>query len=278
MNRERVCSVASGVPELDEVEKRGGLDSFEFLNKDLMSEEHPESIEEALRAKGDQLCVRFCPAGFGGVEEDLSDLLVHRNPVKKSDGSYNYNPYFCVHSFASPYVLRRLLQLKDSVLVIAARCKNTTGTFGSRDDGRVFELLCLHDFKISGVEFRAEPLTEGAEATTVVYPAKESGSAFCPIEIDGRSTLVILQCIIAGTHPVKQNGIRIIHDASRKTGNYLVVDDTVIMFMIPVIGKLNTRTSPTVFLGKRRKIIVVTGTTMPGPFPLRRQGIIRFTP
>ena len=53
---------------------------------------------------------------------------------------------------------------------------------------------------------------------------------------------MILQCTIAETHPVKQNGVKIIHDCYKKNPA-LRVDDTVIMCMIPVNGKLKTKQS-----------------------------------
>ena len=68
----------------------------------------------------------------------------------------------------------------------------------------------------------------------------ESGDAFCLLEIDGKWTLVILQCTIAEKHPVKQNGIKIIYDCYTKNAE-LHVDETMIVFMIPVNGKLKTK-------------------------------------
>lgn len=234
-----------------------------------LSEDDPvKVIEEAIKAKGELVCERFYKAGFGGTEDVVSDVLVHRNPEMVGD-KYNYNAVSCVHSFASPFVLRRLLKLKGSMLVTEARAKYSAGTFRGGDHGNEFELLCLHGFKISDVEFLAQPLTDGAEATTVIFPDKqvlalnwreqenylqvnvlyippygnlESGDSFCLIKINERWTLVILQCTIAETHSVKQNGVKIIHDCYKKNPT-LEVDDTVIMFMIPVNGKLKTKQS-----------------------------------
>lgn len=227
-----------------------------------------KKIEDALLTKGELVCERFFKAGFGGTEDAVSDVLLHRNP-EMVDDKYDFDSEPCAYSFASPYVLRRLLQLKDSMLVTEARNKYTAGTFRGGDDGNEFELLCLHGFKISDVEFLAQPLTDGAQATTVRFPAKqvlalnwreqkdylqvnvlyippygnlESGDSFCLIKINKRWTLVILQCTIAEHHPVKQNGTKIIHDCFTKNSR-LPVDDTVIMFMIPVNGKLKTKQS-----------------------------------
>lgn len=223
-------------------------------------------IEHAIATKGEQVCQDFFKPSFGDTEDDILDVLVHKNPEKKVDFSYNYNAEPCAYSFASPFVLRRLLQLKNNILVTEARAKYTAGTFRGRDDGNEFELLCLHGFKVSNVEFLAQPLTGGAVATTVIFPDKEvlalnwrerenylqmdvlyiphygnleSGDAFCLIKINERYTLVILQCTIAEAHPVKQNGVKIIHDCFKRNPE-LMVDDTVIMFMIPSNGKLKT--------------------------------------
>lgn len=227
-----------------------------------------KNLESALQIKGELVCERFFKAGFGGREDSVSDMLVHRNP-QKEENKYNYNAESCTCSFASPFVLRRLLQLKDNMLVTDARNKFNAGTAFGGNDGNEFELLCLHGFEISGVEFLAQPLTDDAQETMVVFPSKqvlalnwreqknylqvnvlyippygnlESGDAFCLIEINQRWTLVILQCTIAMTHPVKQNGVKVIFD--NYVGNSsLHVDDTVIMFMIPVNGKLKTKQS-----------------------------------
>lgn len=223
-------------------------------------------IEAAITTKGAQICERFFKAGFGGSEEAISDMLVHRNPHKKNDDSYDFDADLCVYSFASPYILRQLLQLNDSMLVTDARNKYNVGTFRGGDNGNEFELLCLHGFKISDVEFSAQPLTDNAHAMKVKFPPKqvlalnwreqpkylkanvlyippygnlESGDSFCLIELNGKWTLVILQCTIAEKHPVKQNGVKIIHDCFSKNAE-LKVDDTVIMFMIPLNGKLKT--------------------------------------
>ena len=225
-----------------------------------------EEIAQAIMAKGKLVCEHFFEAGFGGTEDILSDLLVHRNPVMTMDGVYDFDAVPYAFSFASPYVFRQLLALHKDMLVNAARKKYQTGTFRDGDDGNEFELLCLHGFKISGVEFLALPLTKGAHPVQVKFPPKEvlalnwreqssylkagvlyippygnleSGDAFCLIEVNERRTLVILQCTVAERHPVKQNGVKIIHDCYTENSK-LQVEDTVIMFMIPENGKLKT--------------------------------------
>ena len=252
-----------------------------------MSRQSPVTmIGEALLVKGDLLCERYFNAGFGGPEEVLSDVLVHRNP-KMVDNKYDFDSVPGVFSFASPFVLQRLLQRKNNMLVTEARNKYNAGTFHGGDDGIEFEHLCLHGFQVSNIEFKAQPLTDGAAATAVIFPDKqvlalnwreqkkylqadvlyippsgnlESGDAFCLIKINERWTLVILQCTIAETHPVKQNGVKIIHDRYTKNSK-LQVDDTVIMFMIPFNGKLKTKQSLVIQKNKqdaRRATIAVT--------------------
>jgi hypothetical protein len=197
--------------------------------------------------------------------ENVSDVLIHRNPEKMLNGSYNYDAESCAYSFASPYVLKRLLALNLNILVTDARNKYKAGIYRGGDDGNKFELLCLHGFKISNVEFLAEPLTDDAPLKQVKFPEKqvlklnwrensleanvlyippygnlESGDAFCLIELDRRWTLVILQCTIAESHPVKQNGMKVIYNCF-KMNPALKVDDTVIIFMIPENGKLKIK-------------------------------------
>ena len=66
-----------------------------------------------------------------------------------------------------------------------------------------------------------------------------SGDSFCLIEVDARWTLAILQFTIGENHQVKQDVMKIIRDCYTKN-SALKVDDMVIMFMIPVNGKLKT--------------------------------------
>ena len=68
---------------------------------------------------------------------------------------------------------------------------------------------------------------------------------------------MILQCTIAETHLVKQNGVKIIHDCYKKNPA-LRVDDTVIMFMIPVKQSLVTQNKREVFQEVQRVTITVT--------------------
>ena len=224
-------------------------------------------IDGAIINKGEYVCERFFNIGVASTGDVSLDFLVHRNPVMTGD-VHDFDAEASAFSFASPYVLRRLLALNNNMLVSDARNKYAVGTFRGRgDDGSEFALLCLHGFKISDVEFHAQPLTDNVQPTKVKFPPKqvlalnwrqrknyleanvlyippygklEFGDAFCLMEINGRWTVVIIQCTIAENHPVKQNGVKVIHDCYVKNQG-LQVDDTVIMFMIPVNGKLKAK-------------------------------------
>ena len=63
-------------------------------------------IHLAIATKGELVCERYYKAGFGGDDDAVSDMLVHRNPVRKEDGSYDFNVYSSTYLFASPYVLQ----------------------------------------------------------------------------------------------------------------------------------------------------------------------------
>lgn len=222
-----------------------------------------KKIDADLNRKGQDICHRYFEAGFGGTEDDMADLLVHRNPVYE-DGLPIFDAEIISYSFASPYVLQSLLQLNNQMLATEARNKYRAGTFRGGDNGNEFELLCLHGFKVTGVEFTALPLSPGSNESKIIFPRKEvlalnwreregylkqgvlyippygnleSGDAFCVILLNGKLTLVIVQCTIAENHPVKQNGMRVILDCCTKKSK-LKVRETVIVFMIPQNGKL----------------------------------------
>lgn len=242
-----------------------------------LSEENPAQIVDyEVQTKGPLVCQRYYSTGFGGIEDFGTDVLVHRHPRKVDNmynnmhnrhNMYNYNAEPCAYSFASPYVLRRFLKLRGSTLATEARAKYSNDTVLGREEGSDFELLCLHGFKISNVEFVAQPLTDDANAVTVRFPPKqvlvlswreqknylqanvlylppygslECGSAFCLMKINDRRTLVVLLCTAAEAHPVSQKGLKTIHDCYTKN-SALRVDDTVLMFMVPVNGKLKSK-------------------------------------
>ena len=91
-------------------------------------------IEEALLAKGDLLCECYFKPFLGVWMDFMSDLLVHRNPKMVGD-KYDFDSLPGVYCCASPFVLQRLLQLKNNILVTEARNKYNAGTFCDGDDG-----------------------------------------------------------------------------------------------------------------------------------------------
>ena len=104
-----------------------------------------EMVDRAIKVKGEVVCDRFFNDGFVGLEGEGLDMLVHRNPQRREDGSYNFDAENYVYSFASPYVLESLLQMESSSLVTDARNKyNNMDIFGGGNDRQEFGNLCLH--------------------------------------------------------------------------------------------------------------------------------------
>jgi len=130
--------------------------------------------KEALNEKGDIICDKFFKTGFGVLEVEVSDALIHRNPLVDEDGSYDYNALnkMVNFHFASPYVLKELMKLIDRSLVAQAKRKYQLGTFCGGEDGKEFEILCFHSFRFSGVPFEITPLhnTEKLKNATITFP------------------------------------------------------------------------------------------------------------
>ena len=104
-----------------------GISKLRYLDRAL--------FEAAILAKGDLLCECYFKPFLGGSMDFMSDLLVHRNPEMVGD-KYDFDSLPGVYCFASPFVLRRLLQLKNSgILVTEARNKYNAGTFCDDEDG-----------------------------------------------------------------------------------------------------------------------------------------------
>jgi hypothetical protein len=237
-------------------------------------------IESAINEKGKEICEGYFAAGLGGCEDAVSDVLVHKNPKKLPDGKFTFAAEFCEYSFASRHIFRRLLTLNTNMCVNKMRNKFCTGTYHGSEDSNDFEFCCLHGFKVSGAEFFVQPLTDAAPFR-LTFPGKqilardwltktdyhleqevlyvpvhrnlESGDAFCLRIINGIWTLIILQCTIGGNHGVKQNGIKVIlEEYNVKSG--LVVDETVIIFMIPNGGRLSAQQALTTQDGSVLKV------------------------
>lgn len=221
-------------------------------------------IANELRRKGKDICSRYMGAGFGGTENDICDMLIHREPRTVDGEISDFNSRSMEYLFASPFVMRAILQHNSQNMAMSARAKFREGTFRGGADGIEFEMLCLHVFKVNGVKFQALPLCAGCKGFDIIFPAKEvlvlnwkecddylktdvlyippygnleSGDAFCLIQLNKRWTLIILQCTIAETHAVKENGMKVIHDCFA-TKSHLPVEETILVFMIPQNGKL----------------------------------------
>ena len=228
-------------------------------------------LGKAIREKGKEIVELFYSTGFGGTEESITDKLIHRNPPKDEQGN---NIYECLHTdvnfmFASPYVLVEISKLRNKTLLLQAKEKYKNGIFRGGEDGKDFEMHCFHTFKFSGEPFTLKPLanTQDLEEMQVTFPIieylpvnwktlpnalkpdilylpmvgnLESGDGFCVMEMNGQSTLFILQCTIAENHPVKTNGIVQIYDYYVNNSD-VVINHTVIVFVIPEVGKLRAK-------------------------------------
>ncbi len=230
-----------------------------------------EKIVKVIEEKGDIICGKFFKTGFGGLEDEISDSLIHRNPLVKEDGSYDYNSLDIRVNFhfASPYVLKEVMKRNNRSLVAQAKQKYAVGTFRGGEDGIEFEMLCFHSFRFSGIPFDVTPLhdTEGLNGVRLTFPDidilqldwrtrsnyltpdvlylppygnLESGDAFCVIKIDNMVTLIVLQSTIAPTHPVKKNGVEVIYDCYVQNSG-VAIEKCIIIFVTPVNGKLNTK-------------------------------------
>jgi hypothetical protein len=238
-----------------------------------LSEDPQKMTRAALLRKGADVCDRFFKVGFGGTEDVISDLLIHRNPSVKENGSYDYNALSMTYNFASPYVLKELTALNKSGFVAAAKQKYMFGTFNGSEDGKEFEMLCFHSFPFSGLKFKITPLqnTVDLKEFFVTFPAieylplnwrfrndylkcnvlylppygnLEAVDAFCVMKIlpAGKLTLINLQCTISPKHSIKMNGINIIYNAFQQNSNILIAN-SIIVFVIPSTGKLVAKQS-----------------------------------
>jgi hypothetical protein len=233
-----------------------------------MKAENPEGeIIKAVNEKGKVICDRFFQSGFGGAEESISDVLIHRNPLVRDDGSVNYNGkgVLIKFNFASPYIFKKLLSLHDQSLVAQARQKFNAGTCHGGSHGEQFELLCFHCFKFSSVLFKIKPLVDtiGLEEMDITFPGikilplnwksrndvlefnvlflppvgnLESGDGFCLMNVNNKRTLLVLQATTGENHPVKMNGLKTIHDCYKNSG--IDHEDSKLVFVIPTNGKL----------------------------------------
>jgi len=244
--------------------------SFRNCIQCVAKEDDPElMIKEAMELKGQTICEHFFVHGFGGHEEDISDTLIHRNPILLDDGNYDFNHYR--YDFASPYVLKKLTAMNAHGFITNAKQKYTIGTFSGAGDGIEFELLCFHSFQFSGLEFNIIPLNNTSNLSNISitfpdievlqlnwrtqtnylsmnklyippYGNLESGDAFCVMMVNGILTLIIVQCTIAEEHPIKKNGVEQIYECFKKNSS-ISCQNAMIVFVTPVHGKLTNKQS-----------------------------------
>jgi hypothetical protein len=229
----------------------------------------------ALTSKGLEVCKRYFEAGFGGDDTIISDVLIHRNPQINSEGKYMYNYTNCEFQFASKYVMDKIFKMDEDTFRIGAAKKFRNGNYGGAADGKLFESLCLHTFPFSGELFTLEPLLNGSglNSITLRIPPKEnlrkplpvplqpdvlylpsednfeSADTFCVMDVDKVRTLIIIQVTIGPTHDVKANGIEKIYNFYNFDNNGTIhntIDNTIIVFMTPKNGRLNSKQNITV--------------------------------
>lgn len=229
-----------------------------------------ERIDSAITEKCRAILEHFFGAGFGGPEDSISDVLIHRNPRIGDDGQVKYDVkgMKIIYSFASPFVFHQILSFHSHNIATLARQKFDLGTFRGSEDGEKFELLCFHCFKFSGVTFSVRPLdqTLGLSDGQIVFPPVEilplnwkvrsnylqenllylppvgnleSGDAFCVMQFNGAPTLIVLQATIAERHPIKMNGLKVISECFNSCNIH--VASQMLIFVTPKDGKLSMK-------------------------------------
>ena len=237
------------------------------LRNILSDKDAGEIITKAINSKGADICKNYFGTASFGQEDNISDVLIHRNPPKKVDSdAYDYEGERLIYSFASTYIFKQLWKYQNNMMRISAKQKYDAGTEYGSEDGKEFELLCFHGFKFSNVKFKLTPLInrEGFSNIDVVFPeieimnanwrtAKglvanklylppngfmESADAFCVMTVNDETTLVALQVTIRDSHSVKKPGLKTIcecFDAS------VGITNKILVFVTPVNGKLTKK-------------------------------------
>jgi hypothetical protein len=165
-------------------------------------------------------------------------------------------------------VFIKLIETYKHILIKEAKERFLVGTSFGGEDGKQFEWLCLHVCKFSDKIFAANPLdkTENLISFDIEFPESkylvrnwrnnsvnlrenvlylptienlESGDAFCVKELNGVSTLIVLQITIADKHPVKMNGLDKINKCFVNAG--VTITDKILIFVTPVNGKLTSK-------------------------------------
>jgi hypothetical protein len=249
-------------------ERKQTLSNFEYFGGCLRHVIYSEKniIQSAIDSKGAGICTHYYKSGHGGIEDHISDVLIHRDPHIDDTGKVVYGGQ-CVYKFASEYISRKLFSKHKDIVINESKQKFNVGTMYGNEDGKMFELLCFHACSFSGKEFEATPLnnTKGLSDFTIAFPVSnnlkrdwksrgnqlkagvlylptfgnlESGDAFCVMELNHISTLIVLQVTIAEAHPIKMKSLQTISkcfDADVK------IEDKILIFITPENGTLNSK-------------------------------------
>jgi hypothetical protein len=218
------------------------LDAFELCGgvpRLVFSDTYIETIESAIHRQGLDVIRNFMNSGHGATDESTPYSLVHVNPPRNDDGSYNFTGNM-IYSFASDIIYKKLMsELDESILAEAIGIFNSgasKGKYGAVSAGILFEKICLWSCPLNEKTLSMTPLEPGEAAelnitfprilkklprnwasSGVLLPDKlyqprisnlESGDAFCLLSlVDHCYHLVILQITVAETHSVKSNGL-----------------------------------------------------------------------
>lgn len=250
-------------------ERKSMLEQFEYFGGSIRSviRKNVDTIQKAIDEKGQSICENYFTAGHGGIETDISDVLIHRNPPKDINGKFVYEvldrPF--IYSFASQYVFTKLVKENKEAVIKKAKQKYSAGTMFGGEDGKEFEWLCLHVCTFSDLAFDADPLigTEGLDSLNITFPNSEylprdwrtvdnylrenvlylpitanvaSGDAFCVMELNNVITLIVLQVTISPTHGIKMHGLQTIFE--RFDTSDVKIANGILLFVTPHHGRL----------------------------------------
>jgi hypothetical protein len=199
-----------------------------------------------LETEGAMVAECFFKNGYGNIDSEISDSLIHINPPV-TNGKIDYASPKQIHTFASDYVVReisdRYLKLAEVIDWFNAGLEVTKKQFGATSD--LFEKIFLWlkplsrqtiqikqllspttstqpvnvfyylsfvvpDMKILPYDWK---LSQRLEQSVLYQPSianLESGNAFCvlPSDRNNDKTLIVFQVTVADTHPVKANGLK----------------------------------------------------------------------
>ena len=215
-------------------------------------------VKAALQSKGASTAECVFEGGFNANDEDISDVLIHRNPPVDENGDYLYARRKVVHTVASLYVFDELLSTRKTISLARYKEKFNNTLIGGSEDGKLFEHLCLSVIPFLGRSFEMVLLSDSNTKQKITVPATkqiltanwrneelnenvlyvpshgsmESGDAFCLLNVQGVRCVIVFQMTIAEDHPVKMRGLRVI------SGRFADVGRQYLVFVTPMNGKL----------------------------------------